>query len=197
MRRPAALLLLGALALVGCPVAVPPGDVQMGTWAMTATNGVLVCELPEFGDGGDFSFTATLTADSASTAAWLTLSGYSRAASFDGQVFSSVGEASRVFADCSDCTTKVVETLTVAVLSRSQSEALGGGCPDDALDGGVPAPNDAGITGPRQTEQGFDAVRLCGVLATELIAVPRTDGGTCAAKCSACTTQFQLRGDRR
>lgn len=198
MRRGA--LLAVWLACAACPVTPLPGDQPMGAWAMTASDRVVACELSAFVvDGGQpvLSFGATLTRDSASTAAWLTLEGYSRDATFDGQIFSSVGEASRVFAECRDCTTKLVETFTVAVLSRSQSDALGGACPQNPLDGGVPAPDDAGITGPRQTDQGFDAVRLCGVLATEVVALGTSDGGACEAKCGACTARYQLRGDRR
>jgi hypothetical protein len=168
----------------------------MGVWAMTAGDGVVTCELAEV-TGAPFAFDATLTRDSTSDAAWVTLAGYSTEGRFDGQYFSSTGEARRVFAACGECATTVVETITVAVLSRSQTERLGGQCPADALDGGVPAPDDAGLTGPRQTAQGFDAVRLCGTLSTAVVAQGLPDGGACDPRCSACTTAFQLRGDRR
>jgi hypothetical protein len=85
----------------------------------------------------------------------------------------------------------------VSMLSRSQSDAAGGQCPADALDGGTPRSDpDAGVTGPRQTAQGFDAVRLCGVLSTEVVA-NGLDGGACSAKCTGCGVRYQLRGDRR
>ena len=92
----------------------------------------------------------------------------------------------------------MVETITVAVLSRSQNDALGGGpCPGNALDGGVVPNPDAGIFGPGQTTQGYDAVRLCGELTTLVVADGLVDGGACEARCGGCTVHYQLRGDRR
>lgn len=185
----------------------------MGEYAMSATAGVRGvfrdggftpdaedgseprCQLSEV-TAADFGFNVVLTRDSASTHAWVTLNGYSRDAGFDGQVLNSTAEASRVFQNCSGCRTRVVETMAVAVLSRSQIDA-GAACPPNALDGGINQPNpDAGIFGPRQTETGFDALRLCGELTTLVVAESFGDG-TCNPSCDGCMVRYQLRGDRR
>lgn len=195
---------LAALVFCGCPAPVLPGDQPMGTWAMTATvaNRGPACELAELQpqtDGGvtDFSFRGVLTRQSTTTEAWLTLAGYSREGTFDGQYFATSSEADRVFSDrdCSECQTKLVEDIYVAVLSRTQAEALGGRCPD-VIDGGVPVP-DGGVLPPGQTMQGFDAVRLCGSLTTSVVGTGTADGGACAPKCSGCLIEYQLRGERR
>ncbi len=186
-----------AVLATGCPPSIPPGDQPLGVYAMNANEGELgACELSEV-NTNDFGFEATLTRESTSSRAWVTLVGYSREGTFDGQYFSSTGEANRIFAACSECKTRLVETLTVAMLSRSQSDAVGGQCPPNALDGGVPLPNDAGVTGPQETAQGFDAVRLCGELTTVVVADGLPDGGPCEAKCSGCPVRYQLRGERR
>ena len=188
----------------------------MGTYAMTATGGELgylgedggapgtlddggtrQCELVEV-TAADFDFSATLTRESTSSRAWLTLNGYSREGTFDGQLLRSEASASRVFAACAKCSTRVVETISVAVLSRSQFKAAGEQCPPDALDGGAAAPDDdAGIQLPGQTPQGYDAVRLCGEIKTRVVADGLVDGGACDPGCGGCTVRYQLRGDRR
>lgn len=180
----------------------------MGTYALSATDGVKSwapdggpssegsCELAEI-TGADFAYEAVFTRDSASSLAWVTLNGYSREGTWDGQVLRSEARASRVFAACESCTTKVVETMTVSLLSRSQNDALSGVCPPDALDGGVPGPNDAGVLAPGQRATGFDAVRVCGVLETVVVAEGDEDGGACDPKCGGCTVRYQLRGERR
>ena len=210
----------GALALaltwLGCPAKPLPGDTAMGQYAVSATGGEIgfvsdagevdagldggveapTCQLEEV-TAADFDFTAVLTRDSASSSAWVTLNGYTREGTFDGQVLTSTAEASRVFVACAKCSTRVVETISVAVLSRSQNDALGGQCPEDALDGGVVANPDAGIIGPGSTSQGYDAVRLCGELTTLVVADGLSDGGACDPKCGGCTVHYQLRGERR
>lgn len=209
-----------ASSLWGCPAVPPPGDLPMGQYAVRATGGVVgflfdagdqpadagpdggvppapQCELVEV-TGADFEFNATLTRESTSERAWITLNTYSREGTFDGQVLRTQAEASRVFVACGKCSTRVVETLDVAVLSRSQNEALMGACPENALDGGVPAPNpDAGILPPGKTAQGYDAVRLCGELTTVVVALGQVDGGACERGCGGCTVRYQLRGERR
>lgn len=207
------MLALGCATWLACPAAPLPGDQPMGQYAVTASEGergyvsdagevsadggAPSCQLEEV-TAADFAFDAVLTRESTSQRAWVTLNGYSREGTFDGQVVSRQAEASRVFAACSKCSTRVVETLTVALLSRSQTEAAGGQCPANALDGGVAAPTgDGGITGPRQTPQGYDAVRLCGELTTLVVADGLVDGGACAPMCGGCTVRYQLRGERR
>ena len=161
-----------------------------------ADGGVRECELVDL-SAGDFTFNATLTRQSTSDRAWMTLNGYSRPGTFDGQVLATTASANRVFAACSECSTRVEETIAVAVLSRSQNEALSGQCPENATTGGVPVDPDAGIVTPAQTGQSYDAVRLCGELTTVVVAVGRIDGGACDVGCGGCTVRYQLRGDRR
>lgn len=197
-----------ALVLSGCPVTPPPGDVMLGLYAMSATGGAPptpdgglgrppeCVELTEV-TGADFAFDAVLTRESTSDRAFVTLNGYSRDGTFDGQVLVSTAEANRVFEACSDCATKVVETISVAVLSISQDQAAGGICPENPLDGGVGAFPDAGVFAPGQNAQGYDAVRVCGELTTEVVALGLADGGACKAECSRCIVRYQLRGDRR
>ncbi len=212
--RGSVALALACLALLGCPLKPPPGDVAMGQYAISASSGVVgylsdggieadggeapVCQLMEV-SSGDFTFDATLTRQSTSDVAWMTLNGYSREGTFDGQVLSTTAQANRVFATmaCSKCSTRVVETITVAVLSRSQNEAVSSQCPENATTGGVPVDPDAGILAPGQAVQSYDAVRLCGELTTVVVALGLVDGGACAPECGGCTVRYQLRGDRR
>ncbi len=205
MSRGAGLLLL---LLAGCPVAPPPGDVTMGQYAMSATGGAPQledgglgrppeCPLLEEVRGADFAFDAVLTRHSSSERAWVTLNGYSREGTFDGQVLTSEAQANRVFEACSKCSTQVVETISVAVLSVSQNDKLGGVCPENPLDGGVVANPDAGLFPPGQTSQGYDAVRVCGELVSRVVALGQVDGGACDPQCDGCTVRYSLRGERR
>lgn len=171
----------------------------MGSWAMTADSFSRgACRVGEVTDTG-FTFDLVLTRDSKTDAAWVTLAGHSREGTFDGQYLVNEASATRTFPSCSECDTLMFERIEVAVLSSSQSSALGSACPDTVLeDGGVPAPNDAGITGPGQTALGFDAARLCGFLTTRLQSTgTHADGGDCAVDCSDCEVKYKLRGDRR
>lgn len=188
----------------------------MGSWSVTAPffeeavpGSCTLSEVmpPRLPDGGivlpdPLIFNMTLTRDTSSNAAWMTLSSISREGTFDGQYFSNVAEATRVFTECRTCQMRIIERIDVAVLSRSQAnklaETFGGECPRNVLDlGVVPAPNDAGITAPAQTSLGFDAARLCGFISTEVVADASEDGGACEAKCSGCFLTFQARGERR
>jgi hypothetical protein len=195
------LAFIAVLLLSACPKPTPPGDQAMGQYTLTATSTEReACELEEMvrdGGGYDFTFDALLTRESTSDRAWVTLNDYSREGTFDGQVFVSEASASRVFVLC-ECSTRLVETLSVALLSRSQSDALSGQCPANPLDGGVPAPDpDAGILAPGPRETSFDSVLLCGELVTRVVADALPDGGACDARCTGCTARYQLRGDRR
>lgn len=206
MSRGAGLLLL--LLLAGCPVTPPPGDLPMGQYAIKATGGAPLlpdggldrppeCPMLEEVTGADFDFDVVLTRESSSQRAWVTLAGYSREGTFDGQVVTSEASANRVFEACSKCSTRVVETISVAVLSTSQSEALGDACPESPLDGGVVANPDAGVLPPGKTSQGYDAVRVCGELTTQVVAQGQVDGGACEPQCDGCTVRYSLRGARR
>lgn len=189
------------LLLAACPVVTPPGDERMGQYGITATSvereACALQEIARDGGGYDFAFEAVLTRESTSDKAWMTLSGYSREGTWDGQVLTTEAAASRVFVDCSECATKLVETISVAVLSRSQNEALQGQCPPNPLDGGVPTAADGGISLPGPSSTGYDAVRLCGELVTRVVAEGTQDGGACDPRCSGCSARYQLRGERR
>lgn len=186
-----------ALLLSGCPTVAPPGE-PMGQYALTATPVEReACELEEI-SGAEFSFQAVLSGDRDGGRGWVTLNGYTREGTWDGQVLTSEASASRVFVACGGCATRLVETLSVALLSRSQSDAVQSQCPPNPLDGGVPAPNpDAGLFPPAQSMSGFDSVLVCGELVTYVVAEVEEDGGACDPRCSGCRVRYQLRGDRR
>ncbi len=174
-----------------------PGDENLGTWAFTAVPEAISCALADVPDAG-FQFSGTYTRNRDGGQVFLTLNGVSRNANFDGQVVSSELTAARSFAECMPCTTEVQETLRVSILSRSQSEAAGNICPERPLDGGTPAPNDAGtITAPGPTNNGFDAVRACGELVDQVIAKPPAGGAACNPKCGGCSLRYRITGERK
>ncbi|MBE2252843.1 MAG: hypothetical protein IAE78_25145 [Myxococcus sp.] len=207
------------LALVGpgCPpLPPPPGDESLGEYSIAAEP---VAGLPDGGvgelraDGGlacplvdvapvAFRFSATVTRASSTGQAWLTLGGgYPRDAGWDGQVVDSVAAVRRLFPSCGACRpTIATERIRFALLSRSQSDLVGRSCPADALDGGVPAPPgpDGGLTGPAQTDEGFDALYACGALE---FSVSLQDAGDpepdCAPGCDDCVVNYTLVGERR
>ncbi len=193
MKRLASAL---ALAAVSClPEPKYPGNEVMGTFALDGKLSDDGCPALEELPRGGLSFNATYSREKDASRTWLTLGGVSSEASFDGQVVASTRTAERRFSECGcggDVT--VVETLTLALLSSSQSQALEGACPGDAVDGGVPAPDaDAGLFGPASGPKGFDAVRACGRLVDEVLAAPE---GSPACACSACLVRYTLSGGR-
>ncbi len=192
MRRALTLLVL---AFLGCPAASVPGDEVMGVYSLHAD---LVedggCALTEVSKA-PFDFEATFSHQTDSGVAWLTLAGYSRPGTFDGQYLSSTASAQRVFSECTGCVTRVVERIDLSLFSRSQADAVSLVCPASVLDGGTPAPDeDAGIRGPGQTPNGYDAVFTCGTLVTSF---DIDDGGTCDPSCYTCTNTFTLSGRRK
>jgi hypothetical protein len=204
----ARVALVVALAASACPAPQLPGDQNMGTWSMTVefadrSPGCTLSELPALLlDGGrpdPFGFEMVLTRDSTSDVAWMTLAGLSRQGTFDGQYFSNTAEASRVFTECAKCQTRMIERIDVAVLSRSQADALAGSCPANPLDFGVvPMPTaDGGIVLPHQTPLGYDALRLCGEMSNEIVADGALDGGACPDECNGCFISYTVRGERR
>lgn len=196
--------LMGGL-LAGCPEEEGyPGTEVMGTYAFTAAQPVADaqdCGLldPEAGGLGEpFDFVAVLSRDVEAGEAWYTLRETSHPASFDGQVFRVTSRAERRFPSCgpaegsteTKCADVVVEeTLEVALLSRSQNDALSGDCPEGAPESGIPAPDGVDITGPGTTPTGFDAVRVCGRMVDRLI--PKE--GCCAP----CSVTHRVGGVRR
>lgn len=191
MRAP--VILLG-LALAGCPTSDPlPGNENMGQYAFIAEPQNLMCGLPDLPPNA-FGFTGTFSRNRDGGGMFLTLNGISRDAGFDGQVASSSLASARTFflpdgGQCG-CDMKVTETIAVALLSQSQSSALGDKCPADALDGGVPQ-EDAGVRLPGSTATGFDSVRACGTLFEEI-----NGTGTCDPLCD-CVLRYRLVGERQ
>lgn len=194
----------GALSCAGtaCPfetVAPPPGALGMGSYFVNASRvSDGGCALEEV-TGAAFGFDLGLSANPDAGEYFMTLQGgHSRAASWDGQVVRSTESARRYFRQCSECVTRVEETIELSLLSLSQAEAVGNACPANPLDGGVPAPDGAGITPPGPRDQGFDAILVCGELSTRvLVDEGLPDGGPCPAECSACTMTYTLAGERR
>jgi hypothetical protein len=161
-------------------------------------DGGLACSLPDV-TRASFRFDAVITREPASGQAWLTLGGgYPRDAGWDGQVVDSVASARRLFPSCRACpATVATERITFALLSLSQSEAVGRRCPPSPLDGGVPKP-DGTITGPGQSDQGFDALYACGEVSFQVSLVePASPESGCDPACADCTVRYTLAGERR
>lgn len=193
----------GAFSCAGtaCPfetVPPPPGEFSMGAYAVSASLAEANCQLEEV-TGAAFSFPVVLSANPDAGEYFLTLENeYSRPATWDGQVVRSTAAARRYFARCTECVTRVEEDVDLALLSLSQAEAVGNACPAHPLDGGVPAPDDAGVRPPGPRESGFDALLACGELRTRVVVVEGLpDGGACPAECGACTMTYTLAGERR
>lgn len=186
-------LLLVSLLIACTPEPRFPGNEVMGTFAFNATRvegGEGDCTFSEIQDA--FAFQGTFSRELDGGPAWFTIKDVSRDAGFDGQIVEATLSAPRQFQDCACTTTQLQETITVALISQSQDELLGGRCPESPLDGGVPPPEgeDGGVRGPGSTPSGFDALRACGQLVS--IVIPGED---CA--CAGCTMTYRLEGVRR
>jgi hypothetical protein len=147
----------------------------------------LGCALKEV-PTGNLQFRAIFSRVRDGQGAWLTLNRIARPAEFDGQVVRSQMAAARRFEAC-ECAerTDVVETMTFALLSPAQAQALGGACPEDALDGGVPTDADAGLLPPGALPDGLDAERACGVMVDRVV-----PGEGCL--CEGCELRYRLTG---
>lgn len=183
------------LALAACPAeTVMPGDQDLGTYRFDAEPLELDC-LVDGVAGDGFSFDGTFSRDTVTNEAWYRLNNVVREASFDGQVARATYAAPRSFASqCDGCTTELRESIAVAILSKSQNDAAGDGCPEGALDGGLPL--GGGVTPPGPVASGYDALRACGELVDEIVATP-IDGTSCSAECGACRLRYRLKGARR
>jgi hypothetical protein len=144
----------------------------------------------------DFTFTGTFSRNP-DGGTFFTLGDKNRSATFDGQIIASSESAPRQFDECG-CSggTNVDETLTVALLSRSQTDALPdpSRCPGNPLDGGVP-PVGGSITGPGSTGSSFDAVLACGILIDNVVvsaSCPPSPG-----VCTDCGVSYSVQGVRR
>jgi hypothetical protein len=183
-------LLFGAavLALAACSSGPAlPGSATVGTYTFTATRLSGDCAFTEQPDGG-FTFDGTITYDPGTDHGYFTVNEKSRDAGFDGQHLDAPASAQRIFSAC-DCGSDVTvkEDVRLVLLSQSQRDALNGKCPADALDGGVPAPNDAGILSPGPRGDRYDATLACGEQTDEII-----PGSGCS--CSGCTLRYSLSG---
>lgn len=194
--------LLLFVAAASCQVLPPPpGTEALGAYTVRATpSSSSACELPDV-SAAPFTFDIVVTRDPTSGQAWLTLgAGYHRDAGWDGQVLDSSASVRRLFTSCAACPgTLATEHLRLALLSRSQSDVVGGRCPDGVLDGGAPQPTeDGGVTLPGQTPSGFDALYACGALefAVSLTEPPTADAG-CPSACGTCVVRYDLEGERR
>jgi hypothetical protein len=189
------LLILSALTLCGCPVEEgPPGDENMGLYQFRAEPVSFACGLPDVPNNG-FDFSGTFSRFRDGGPVFMTLNGIPRDAGFDGQIINSSHSAARTFnlpdgGPCAPCEMRVVETLRVSLLSKSQSAAVGDRCPSNPLDGGVPDA-DGGVTLPGSTETGFDSVRACGELYEEIVG-----SGVCDPLC-ACLLKYRVVGERK
>ncbi len=190
---------LMALVLLGCP-ALPelPGSELLGTYSLGAEPFGRSCLITDVSDA-PFRFEASISRDPGTGHAWLAVSGYPRDAGWDGQVLESHATVPRAFPSCRACATVATETVRLALLSRSQSEAVGNGCPAEPFDGGVPAADgqDGGVLLPRQTPEGFDALYACGELT---FTVTLTDAGAVDPGCEVCDNcrlSYRLVGERR
>lgn len=202
--RRALAVVAGALVLGCAPEVSYPGTEVMGTYAFVAQQPVAdvpACALldPEAGGSSDgFGFEAVLSRDKEAGEAWYTLRETSHPASFDGQVFRVTSVAVRRFPSCvpvdaperAECAdVQVEETIEVALLSRSQNDALDGRCPEGAPETGIPVPDGVTLTAPDTTPTGFDAVRVCGRMVDRIIPAE----GCCAP----CSVTHRIQGVRR
>lgn len=181
----------------------PPGNEKMGTYSLSAElidAGCPSALIPE----PTLSFFAIFSRMSGTQEAFLTLGNSNTEATFDGQTFHAERQAPRRFDfTCGGegvCNaTELKEVLDVALVSKSQDEALFkktgvAGCPDDlAVLQSVTKP-DAGIVLPDMTPRGFDAVRACGTLKNEVVTDKNVS--TCL-DCPPCFMLYRVRGERR
>lgn len=214
--RCARALLVGVVTASACPpLPPPPGTEALGDYVMVAeperalpdggpgslrADGGPGCGIPEV-TFAPLRFEVVVTREPSTGAAWLTLGGgYPRDAGWDGQVLDSTAEVRRLFPSCAACPpTLASERILVALLSRSQSDAVNG-CPALLPDGGLPAlPRGDGITPPRQTMDGFDALYACGSLEFRVTFDAGVDGPdpSCPRACGECVVRYTLTGERR
>jgi hypothetical protein len=184
---------MALLALVACQSNPGIPGQPIGLFSFSATpvfNDCALTATPSIEDGG-FTFQGTFSRDPASTQAFFLFGNVQRNAQFDGQILVSPATAPRHFIECVCDPVLVAETLSVALLSSSQDDALGHRCPPNPLDGGVPSPNpDAGILPPCPTPDGCNAVRACGEL-NDVVLI--ADAG---CQCAGCSVRFMVDGQR-
>jgi hypothetical protein len=158
------------------------------------------CNLDEV--PSEFSFRATLSRQPGTTQAWITLGPHTNEATFDGQSIESHAAAARMLDECTcaGSEVRIEERIAMALISKSQRDALGSSeCPPNPLDGGVPGA-DGGVILPDDTPDGFDALLACGELQNTLTSTPPClctlpDAGQFLL--GRCRTGYRLDGRRR
>jgi hypothetical protein len=180
-----------------------PGSEIIGTFEFTAfvpssdARPPGTCDFSEM-PSEDFVFTGTFSRNPDGKT-FFTLGDKDRAATFDGQIISSSQSAPRLFDEC-NCPddTEVDETLTVALLSRSQTDRLSDPtrCPADPLGAGVP-PVGGDVTGPGSTGSGFDAVLACGTLTDNVVVKDSCPTRADGSRCEDCGASYAVQGARR
>lgn len=194
-----------AVVLLACPGnPPPPGDEQMGTFEFRAERVGGSCDFAEIKPDAGFAFTALFSRFRDAGLYFVTIGGIPHEAAFDGQRVTATYTAQRVFRQCGGCSgfdagapavVTMTETLAVTLVSRSQSDAVGG-CTENP-----PVDPDAGVVLPGSTPEGtFDAVRACGILTEGVRLMPPATSfapGSCESQCNACTFEFSIAGDRR
>ena len=196
------VLLFSCLWLAGCDSCggsvKPLGDQVLGTYGLHGDGTSKSCSLPAIQATLDLSGTISRQSDGGQTYFYFSLATYD--AGFDGQFFTSApsGPQSIGFDDggsCSPCTETQTMAFKLAILSPSQSKALGDMCPANPLDGGIPAEDpDAGIFRPTFTDAGFDGVRVCGELK---VTIDGSGTGFCDAICLGCVLNYRVTGQRQ
>lgn len=187
--------------LAGCPSAPLPGDEQMGRFNFQAEPQGGDCPFSEIPDGG-FKFEVKLSRFKYENRAFVTIGQVSHEGRFDGQKVTAQYTGERNFAQCNcpaddgglRAITTMTETFQVTLVSKSQSDAVGG-CIENP-----PVNPDAGIIGPdTSNEGGFDAIRACGTLVEDIRVNPpvSTPTSTCLAQCSQCRLSYTLTGERK
>jgi hypothetical protein len=189
---------LFALVFSACvSEAVLPGDVVVGLFRFHAQSpepsdgGSTNPDMSRLTDGG-FDFEGTFSRESVDGGAWITVDGFSRVATYDTvtQRYVSTQRSSAPVPSCGEACqgAEIEETLSVVVLSDSQSQSIGDQCEKLASDGGLP---DGSVPGP--TVNGYDAEKACGDLWVTFIPGTR---GTCTCE-KPYTARYGVEGERR
>ncbi|MCL2012032.1 MAG: hypothetical protein FWG75_04510 [Cystobacterineae bacterium] len=191
-----------------------PGAIDVGLFEFSATPLKEECA---FDVEGSFQFKGRFRLESNLVDGYFVYRDVNRAAQFDGQNMVSVYVAERIY-KCGDCDKNVVETLNVALLSKTQNESLHGQCPRNALSEdtlveggqnispselracgaalseGIPVADGESIFPPGPVSGGFDAVRACGTLVVMTTPLPEED---CLGDCDEEEVVYYIEGIRK
>jgi hypothetical protein len=203
MVRGAQAALLGAVVVVACTRGSKVPGESLGTFNCTAVPLDIGCPFRELQADAGFDFTASFSVVDGGPAAYLNIEKVGdvvvnrfRQGTFDGQRFESIypgpsdDPVTRTF-EVGACENRflVEETFRAVFLTASQFPGdSDGGCPDDP-DGGSAVDADGGIPPPMRSLDGYDAMRVCGVM---------TESIRPAVACDfpACTLTYRIDGTR-